>query len=130
LLLRGGRLYSDEAVLKKIARTLCFEGEFVGGSNKDPEQGPSLDDVLAEVRSSSDLRLHEYCSRYASLRELKLNLSEAVFYSGKCEALRSLLPSLQAEGHKAVIFSQWTSVLDCLELLLETLGLAYRRFDG
>ena len=129
LLLRGGTgLYSDEAVLRKIARTLCFEGEFTEKARD--AQGPSLEAVLEEVRSSSDLRLHEYCCRYPALREYRLDLAAAVFGSGKCAALRSLLPTLQTEGHKVVIFSQWTSVLDCLELLLECMRLDYRRFDG
>ena len=81
LLLHGGRFYSDPAVLKQIARTLYFEGEFREGG-KDA-QGPSMEHVAAEVRSSSDLRLHEYCTRYAALRSYRLDLSQAVFQSGE-----------------------------------------------
>lgn len=36
----------------------------------------------------------------------------------------------QAEGHHPLIFSQWTSVLDVLEWLLDQLGLPFLRLDG
>ena len=38
--------------------------------------------------------------------------------------------ALQEEGHHPLIFSQWTSVLDILEWLLERLQLPYLRLDG
>lgn len=37
---------------------------------------------------------------------------------------------LQEEGHHPLIFSQWTSVLDILEWLLDRLQLPYLRLDG
>lgn len=40
------------------------------------------------------------------------------------------MPSWQAEGHHPLIFSQWTSVLDVLEWLLDQLGLPFLRLDG
>ncbi len=36
----------------------------------------------------------------------------------------------QADGHHPLIFSQWTSVLDILEWLLDRLQLPYLRLDG
>ena len=36
----------------------------------------------------------------------------------------------QEEGHHPLIFSQWTSVLDILEWLLDRLQLPYLRLDG
>ena len=37
---------------------------------------------------------------------------------------------LQAKGSRALIFSQWTSVLDILGWLLKMMGLTYVRLDG
>ena len=37
---------------------------------------------------------------------------------------------LQSKGSRPLIFSQWTSVLDILGWLLETMGLPYVRLDG
>ena len=37
---------------------------------------------------------------------------------------------LQVKGSRALIFSQWTSVLDILGWLLDMMGLTYVRLDG
>ena len=44
--------------------------------------------------------------------------------------LSRVLGSAQEEGHHPLIFSQWTSVLDILEWLLDRLRLPYLRLDG
>lgn len=48
----------------------------------------------------------------------------------KIQALAQLLPSLKQDGHRVLIFSQWTSMLDILEWTLDVIGLTYRRLDG
>jgi SWI/SNF-related matrix-associated actin-dependent regulator 1 of chromatin subfamily A len=55
---------------------------------------------------------------------------EHVFASAKCQALAELLPSLANNGHRVLIFSQWTTMLDILEWALEVIGVTYRRLDG
>ncbi|KAK8449399.1 hypothetical protein SEVIR_7G212600v4 [Setaria viridis] len=55
---------------------------------------------------------------------------EHVFASAKCQALAELLPSLANDGHRVLIFSQWTTMLDILEWALEIIGVTYRRLDG
>ena len=37
---------------------------------------------------------------------------------------------VQAEGSRPLIFSQWTTVLDLVEALLDSLSLPYLRLDG
>jgi SWI/SNF-related matrix-associated actin-dependent regulator of chromatin subfamily A containing DEAD/H box 1 len=44
--------------------------------------------------------------------------------------LRVLVPQLIAEGHRVLIFSQWTKLLDILELLLHHLAIGFERLDG
>lgn len=46
------------------------------------------------------------------------------------QALAELLPSLANDGHRVLIFSQWTTMLDILEWALEVIGVTYRRLDG
>jgi len=46
------------------------------------------------------------------------------------QALARLLPSLKEDGHRVLIFSQWTSMLDILEWALDVIGVTYRRLDG
>lgn len=50
--------------------------------------------------------------------------------SCKFQKLRELLPQLLSEGHRVLLFSQWTKILDMLEELLDRQGTAYLRLDG
>jgi ATP-dependent DNA helicase len=50
--------------------------------------------------------------------------------SGKFQLLGRMLPRLKAEGHKVLIFSQMTKLLDILQDYLDTLGYDYCRIDG
>ncbi len=36
----------------------------------------------------------------------------------------------QSDGHRMLIFSQWTRLLDLLEVLMDDLGIPYMRIDG
>lgn len=52
-------------------------------------------------------------------------------FSSKLERLDELIESLFAEpGRKAVLFSEWTSMLDLIEPLVEKRNLKYVRLDG
>lgn len=50
--------------------------------------------------------------------------------SAKLEALMSTLPLVVEEGHKVVVFSQFTSLLDIVEDHLRQIDFAYVRLDG
>jgi superfamily II DNA or RNA helicase len=50
--------------------------------------------------------------------------------SAKVEALLEALETAAADGHKALVFSQWTSLLDLLEPALTQAGIAFNRLDG
>jgi SWI/SNF-related matrix-associated actin-dependent regulator of chromatin subfamily A member 5 len=50
--------------------------------------------------------------------------------SGKMQLLHKLLPKLQAQGSRVLIFSQMTRVLDILEDYLRLLQIEYCRIDG
>jgi superfamily II DNA or RNA helicase len=50
--------------------------------------------------------------------------------SGKVEALLESLETAAADGHKALVFSQWTSLLDLIEPALNNAGIPYTRLDG
>lgn len=50
--------------------------------------------------------------------------------SGKIERLKKLLPEYKQKGHKVLIFSQFTKMLDILEKAMETMGTSYVRLDG
>jgi superfamily II DNA or RNA helicase len=50
--------------------------------------------------------------------------------SAKLELLIDRLDTCVAEGHKALVFSQWTSLLDLVEPRLREAGLGFTRLDG
>jgi len=50
--------------------------------------------------------------------------------SSKIEALLEALETAVAEGHKALVFSQWTSLLDLIEPALARAELPFARLDG
>ena len=60
------------------------------------------------------------------------NLPEDAIFksSGKFELLDRILPKLLGTGHKILIFSQMTHLLDVLQYFLEYRGIQYVRLDG
>jgi SNF2 family DNA or RNA helicase len=50
--------------------------------------------------------------------------------SSKVILLLETLEQVVAEGHKALVFSQWTTLLDRIEPHLQTAGLNFVRLDG
>ena len=57
-------------------------------------------------------------------------LEKMVKSSGKLMLLDKLLPKLQADGHRVLIFSQFRIMLNILEDYLELRGYTYERVDG
>uniref|UniRef100_A0A1J3D7E7 Protein CHROMATIN REMODELING 19 n=1 Tax=Noccaea caerulescens TaxID=107243 RepID=A0A1J3D7E7_NOCCA len=115
------RIYSDEDVIR-IARKLHPIGAFGFEC--------SLDRVIEEVKSYNDFRIHQLLFQYG-VNDTKGTLSDKhVMLSAKCRTLAELLPSMKESGHRVLIFSQWTSMLDILEWTLDVIGVTYRRLDG
>lgn len=50
--------------------------------------------------------------------------------SAKLDRLEEMVVDLVVEGHKSLIFSQWTSLLDRVEPRLKALGIDFVRLDG
>jgi len=81
----------------------------------------------------SDFALHQMCSEYADDRPWlrTVLLSRASFgASAKFLWLRKHLPEMLRRGDRVLIFSQWTTILDILEVFLDTISIAYYRIDG
>ena len=92
----------------------------------------TYDMVLKEISTYSDFKLHQLCMAYGDNPEvLKMQLSPQVLFQGaKMSQLKELMPKLQAEGHRVLLFSQWTSMLDLLESFVDYSGYRYMRLDG
>jgi SNF2 family DNA or RNA helicase len=50
--------------------------------------------------------------------------------SSKLERLIEALQDAAADGHRALVFSQWTSLLDLIETPLKGAGITFERLDG
>lgn len=98
------------------------------------------DAVRAATRRELVARLGEGLSVMEALEAL-LRLRQASCHSGllpgqsaetssKLERLAEELGSLASAGHRALVFSQWTSLLDLVEPILKREGLGYTRLDG
>lgn len=129
LLLR--RHYTDE-MMREIAK-LIVTSATISIQCKDP-----LRKAFQLLSKMSDFRIHEWCAEESSsvpkLADYMLTSSRfgrvRLTESGKFDQLRDLLPKLRAQGHRALVFSQWTNLLDIMELLMEELGMEYTRLDG
>ena len=108
------------------------------------ELDPAERDVYAAVRAATlrDVvsKLKEGGSVLLALEAL-LRLRQAACHpalvpgqqaasSSKIEALLENLEEIAAEGHKALVFSQWTSLLDLVEPHLAAANLRFERLDG
>lgn len=115
------RIYSDEDI-KRFAKKLHPMGVFGFEC--------TLDRVIEELKTYNDFSIHRLLLQNG-VSDLKGTLSkDHVMISAKCRTLAELLPSLWRSGHRVLIFSQWTSMLDILEWALEEISLTYRRLDG
>ncbi|XP_022157601.1 protein CHROMATIN REMODELING 19 [Momordica charantia] len=115
------RIYNDEDVAR-FAKRLHYLGAF--GSECSVER------VVEELKSYNDFSIHRLLLSYGITDRKGVLPDEEVLLSAKCRALAQLLPSLKQDGHRVLIFSQWTSMLDILEWTLDVIGLTYRRLDG
>ncbi|CAI0559889.1 unnamed protein product [Linum tenue] len=57
-------------------------------------------------------------------------IDEITRASGKFELLDRLLPKLRATGHRILLFSQMTKLMNILEIYLRLHGYMYLRLDG
>jgi SNF2 family DNA or RNA helicase len=78
--------------------------------------------VLAALEAL--LRLRQACCHRALLPGMKADRSS------KLELLMDTLEEALSEGHKALVFSQWTSLLNLVEPLLKERGIRFERLDG
>jgi superfamily II DNA or RNA helicase len=106
----------------------------------DETERAVYDAVRAATRKEVTEKLAQGGGTLAVLEAL-LRLRQAACHSGlvpgqhadtssKIERLLAALQEADADGHKALVFSQWTSLLDLVEPHLVAAGLRFTRLDG
>nr|XP_006112016.1 SWI/SNF-related matrix-associated actin-dependent regulator of chromatin subfamily A containing DEAD/H box 1 isoform X4 [Pelodiscus sinensis] len=97
---------------------------------KEPTHCDANPDLIFEDMSvMTDFELHLLCKQYASINDFKLEM-DTVLDSGKFKTLDRILSDLKEKGDRVVLFSQFTMMLDILEVLLKHQQHRYIRLDG
>jgi superfamily II DNA or RNA helicase len=131
-------------VLRRLKREVAPElpprTDIVLEAELGDEERRVYDAVRAATREEVVRRLEAGGSTLAALEAL-LRLRQAACHpallpgqraagSAKLALLLEMLDEAVAEGHKALVFSQWTSLLDLVEPQLRAAGLGFARLDG
>ena len=106
----------------------------------DDKERATYDAIRAATQAEVVAMLEQGGGVMAALEAL-LRLRQAACHRGllpgqhadgstKLSTLMESLTEAAAEGHKALVFSQWTSLLDKVEPALASAGLAFTRLDG
>ncbi|MBW1843924.1 MAG: DEAD/DEAH box helicase [Deltaproteobacteria bacterium] len=98
----------------------------------DAIRAAALENVVAQLSSGANvmqalevlLRLRQAACHTA------LVPGQTAKSSSKIELLLEFLDEVLSEGHKALVFSQWTSLLDLVEPHLDRAEISYTRLDG
>ncbi|XP_022613545.1 SWI/SNF-related matrix-associated actin-dependent regulator of chromatin subfamily A containing DEAD/H box 1 [Seriola dumerili] len=85
--------------------------------------------IQEDMEVMSDFELHRLCQQYSSISSYQLE-NNLLLDSGKFHYLTELLASLRNKGDRVVLFSQFTMMLDIVEVLLKHLKYRYVRLDG
>ncbi len=131
-------------ILRRLKRDVAPElpprTESVMHVSLDERERAVYDAVMAATRKEVVALLNEGGSVIKALEAL-LRLRQAACHpalvpgqqantSSKVQTLVEALSTAVSDGHKALVFSQWTSLLDLIETPLKGAGIAFERLDG
>ncbi|KAM4834522.1 SWI/SNF-related matrix-associated actin-dependent regulator of chromatin subfamily A containing DEAD/H box 1 isoform 3-T3 [Thomomys bottae] len=91
------------------------------------EANPDL--IFEDMEVMTDFELHVLCKQYRHINNFQLDM-DLILDSGKFQALGCILSELKQKGDRVVLFSQFTMMLDILEVLLKHHQHRYLRLDG
>lgn len=108
--------------------------KYVQKEKKKEIQSKSLLNILMQLRKvcNHTFLLQDFIEKQgeSELEEQIRYFKECVEGSGKFQILDKMLPILKKKGHKVLIFSLMTKMLDILEVYLNNRGHKYCRIDG
>lgn len=95
------------------------------GKKKEKRKKQKKAVTLAELKK---LATRSAKGRKAYIRRLRADWITSAKIEKTLQTLKEIMDDV--EGEKVLIFSQWTSLLDLLEVPIDNEGWAYRRYDG
>ncbi|XP_058059073.1 SWI/SNF-related matrix-associated actin-dependent regulator of chromatin subfamily A containing DEAD/H box 1 homolog [Anopheles bellator] len=114
------RFYYTDDDVRNMARKLATDADY---------KGKNVNEIFQDIAYLSDFKLFEMRDKYTSLYDLRLP-EKLITTSGKFRQLDELLPELKADGHRVLIFSQFTMMLDIMERYLKIRNHRFLRLDG
>lgn len=114
------RNYYDESKLHNIAKKLASDPTY---KQKNAEY------VFEDLLWMSDYQINQLSRAHKSIAGQGLP-QDLIPQAGKLKKLDEILPTMKKEGHRVLIFSQFTMVLDILEEYLTIRGHTFLRLDG
>jgi SNF2 family DNA or RNA helicase len=125
---------------REVAKELPAKTEVVLECELTPEERKHYEALILSSRKEVVEKLAEGASPLSAL-ELLLRLRQACCHTGllpgisarsssKVSLLMESLLASSAQGHRAIVFSQWTSLLDRVEPHLRDSQISFQRIDG
>merc|ERR1719225_355683 len=85
--------------------------------------------IVEDLKIMSDFEINKTCETYRCIEHLCLG-NHIIAESGKFRLLDDMLPMMQSNGDRVLIFSQFTMMMDIMEKYLKIRGHRYLRLDG
>lgn len=106
--------------LRKMAKILC---------NNEMRAEGNVDYIFEDFEVMSDFEIHRTCEKYHSLKKFRLKSAQIV-KSAKFDKLMELMPPLFDKDSRVVLFSQFTMMMDIMEVLMDHHQIGFLRLDG
>lgn len=114
-------LFGDEDLMEIAQRAAVETDEF----------GKEMPSTIVEIlKGESDFRIASLCMRMGMPVTIVDPITGLVDHSGKTKRLQELLEELKAGGHRVLLFSQMTRMLDILMAAMDRWGHSFVRLDG
>ncbi|ORY14988.1 SNF2 family N-terminal domain-domain-containing protein [Clohesyomyces aquaticus] len=115
------RSHYNENQIRKMSKACLKEETF-------RESNPNI--IFEELQLYQDYQCHSLALKYPDALGRFMLAKDEWMDSGKVKKLAELLAKFKENGDRTLIFSQFTSVMDILEWVLDTLDMGYFRLDG
>ncbi|XP_049873647.1 SWI/SNF-related matrix-associated actin-dependent regulator of chromatin subfamily A containing DEAD/H box 1 homolog [Pectinophora gossypiella] len=114
------RYHYTSDIVRKIAGRLARDPGY-----KEKNEQYAFEDLMC----LSDFQIHQLTLTHPCISSFGVP-EHLILDSGKFEKLDEMLPRLKSEGHRVLVFSQFTMMLDVLEPYLRARHHRYLRLDG
>lgn len=120
------RIYNDAKIDKMVTELLKHDEH---SSNPRDRLAEYLKGEHHQSFKGGDYGLHHFCDERPYMKRFALKKNQWMD-AGKIELFSRLVTKYAANGDRVLVFSQFTTMMDILEAVLETLKVKFMRLDG